>query len=36
MCVLLEANIRGISEVQGMKSQCGKSERAKGEVLEVR
>jgi len=34
--VLLEVEIRGISEVLGVKSQGGESERAKGKVLEVR
>jgi len=34
--ILLEVEIRDILEIQGMKSQDGESERAKGEVLEVR
>ena len=36
MGVLLEVEIGDISEVQGVKSQGGESERAKDEVLEVR
>ena len=36
MGVFLEAEIRGISEFQVMKSQGGELERVKGEVFEVR
>jgi len=36
MSVFLEAEIRGISKVQGVKSYSGETDRAKGEVLEVR
>ena len=36
MGVLLEAEIRDISEVQGMKNHSGETESAKDEVLEVR
>ena len=36
MSVLLESEIRGVSEDQGVENEGGESNRAKGEVLEVR
>jgi len=36
MSVLLDAKIRGISEVKGVKRHDGESERVKGEVFEIR
>jgi len=36
MSVLLKAEIRGLSEVQGVESHDRESERAKSEVLDVR
>jgi len=36
MCVFLETKIRGVSEVQEVKSYNGETNKTKGDVLEVR